>query len=165
MKEASIEARFGQRIRELREGRGLTQEELAYSNSTSGLSLISRDYISEIELGQRNVTLEMINRLAKALDISISQIFKGMDKVQGEMVIVRTFGGEPKILRVWEASPKKVYACSEKTFQELIEGFKPMLIGFPRDDVFEYDSALASELMERWQDDPALWEQLKVWKD
>lgn len=78
MKKTGIEVRFGQRIRALRQERGLSQEDLAYSNSNSDLSLISRDYISQIELGKRNVTLEMINLLAKGLGVSISQIFKGL---------------------------------------------------------------------------------------
>lgn len=85
--------------------------------------------------------------------------------MKGEVVIVRSFGGQPLIRRVWETSPETVFACSERCFQGLMEGLTELLpIGFPRYDVFEHDSDVADKLMKEWQDDPTLWEQLKVWE-
>lgn len=85
--------------------------------------------------------------------------------MKGEVVIVRAFGGEPLIRRVWEATNEAVFACSERCFEGLMAGLPELLpIGFPRYDVFEHDSALVDKLIERWQDDPALWEQLKIWE-
>jgi len=67
--EEDMRARFGRRLRELRRDRGLSQEELAFR---SGLH---RTYVSSAERGERNVSLVNIERLARALEISISDFF------------------------------------------------------------------------------------------
>jgi len=59
-KHAALTA-FGTRIRKLRRGLGLSQEELAHRAG------FDRTYVSMIELGQRNVTLWNICRFAAAL--------------------------------------------------------------------------------------------------
>ena len=64
--------RFGQRVRELREAQGLSQEAFA---EECGLD---RTYISGIERGKRNVGLENVRILAKALDIPLSRLFEGL---------------------------------------------------------------------------------------
>jgi transcriptional regulator with XRE-family HTH domain len=61
---------FGQRLRELRQLRGLSQEELA---AEAGLD---RTYISSCERGKRNVSLENIYRLAAALDVEPHELLK-----------------------------------------------------------------------------------------
>ena len=66
----NIKATFGIRIRELRQAKGISQEALA---DKAGLD---RTYISSIERGKRNVSLENIERLAKALKISVRDFFK-----------------------------------------------------------------------------------------
>ena len=69
---------FGRRVRELRRERGLSQEQLA---EESGLH---RNYIGGIERGERNVALLNIARLAGALHLSVSDLFRGLDtKVRG----------------------------------------------------------------------------------
>ena len=62
--------KFGNRVRDLRVARGLSQEVLAQK---SGLH---RTYIGGIERGERNVSLLNIQRIAQALNISIAQIFE-----------------------------------------------------------------------------------------
>ena len=57
-------ARFGQRLKDIRMSRGLTQEDLG---AKSGLD---RTYISSCERGRRNITLESIYRLSHALGVS-----------------------------------------------------------------------------------------------
>ena len=64
-----VTAKFGQRIRTLRKDRGLSQEQLAE------LSGLDRTYISGIERGIRNVALRNIEALAKALEVSMSELF------------------------------------------------------------------------------------------
>jgi transcriptional regulator with XRE-family HTH domain len=64
-----IRARFGARLRELREVRGLSQEQLAMR---AGLH---RTYVSSTERGQRNVSLVNIERLALALKVSVRELF------------------------------------------------------------------------------------------
>jgi transcriptional regulator with XRE-family HTH domain len=71
-KDANIAVRFGARLRELRQTRGLSQEAFA---TACGLD---RTYISGIERGKRNVSLRNIEVLANALGITISQLMKGL---------------------------------------------------------------------------------------
>lgn len=64
-----IKQRFGLAIKQRRQELGVSQEELAYNAS------LHRTYISDIERGTRNVSIENIAKLAKALNISISDLF------------------------------------------------------------------------------------------
>lgn len=63
MKKTSHATVVGQTIRKLREGAGVSQEELA---ATAGLH---RTYVGSVERGERNVSLENIVRLAHALGV------------------------------------------------------------------------------------------------
>lgn len=54
---------FGERLRALRNGAGLSQEELGHKAN------VDRTYVSSCERGKRNVTLEVIVRFATALEI------------------------------------------------------------------------------------------------
>ncbi|MBA2377512.1 MAG: helix-turn-helix domain-containing protein [Actinomycetota bacterium] len=64
---------FGVRLRELRLSRGMSQEALAHE---AGLD---RTYISSCERGKRNISLENIHRLAKALDVSPAALLESPD--------------------------------------------------------------------------------------
>ncbi|ELV3390278.1 helix-turn-helix transcriptional regulator [Enterobacter hormaechei] len=66
---SSIQAQFGAHLKKLRLQSGLSQEAFA---DKCGLD---RTYVSGIERGVRNPTLEVINVLAKGLGISISELF------------------------------------------------------------------------------------------
>ena len=66
-----IKIQFGNRIRKLRENIWLSQDKLAFKSG------IHRTWIGIVERGQRNLTLENIEKLAKALGISIEELFKG----------------------------------------------------------------------------------------
>jgi transcriptional regulator with XRE-family HTH domain len=68
----NIAVRFGQRVRDLRKGTGLSQEAFA---AKCGLD---RTYISGIERGKRNVSLRNIQVIAKALGVSISELMQGL---------------------------------------------------------------------------------------
>lgn len=65
---------FGNTVRRLRTERGFSQESFA---DACGLH---RTYISDIELGKRNVSLENIERVSNALEISISQLFEEVER-------------------------------------------------------------------------------------
>lgn len=71
-KNADVRARFGDRIRQLRDGKGLTQEDLA------DLCDLDRTYISGIERGQRNLALQNIEALALAFDLTLSELFENV---------------------------------------------------------------------------------------
>ena len=60
---------FGKIVRKLRMAHGISQEDFAE------LCELHRTYISDIELGKRNVSLENIARIAQALNITISELF------------------------------------------------------------------------------------------
>jgi len=60
---------FGAAVRQRRGRLGISQEELA------GRAGLHRTYISDVERGARNVSLESIHRLAGALDMPMSQLF------------------------------------------------------------------------------------------
>jgi transcriptional regulator with XRE-family HTH domain len=65
-----IKLTFGKRLRELRQAKGMTQESLAHE---AGLD---RTYVSSVERGERNISLENIQRLALALGVNIKDFFK-----------------------------------------------------------------------------------------
>ena len=60
---------FGKAVRKLRSDRGISQEEFAE------LCGLHRTYISDVELGKRNVSLENIGRIADALNMPLSELF------------------------------------------------------------------------------------------
>jgi transcriptional regulator with XRE-family HTH domain len=60
--------KFGERVREERHRLHLSQEELA---SRAG---VHRTYIGMIERAEKNITLENIEKIAKALGISLGKI-------------------------------------------------------------------------------------------
>ena len=65
----SVKSRFGSTVRKLRDERGYSQEELA---ERAGLH---RNYVDGVERGERNVALENIVKLAKALSVSPRELF------------------------------------------------------------------------------------------
>lgn len=64
---------FGKKIRGLRLAAGLSQEQLA------SLCELDRTYIGGIERGERNPALKNIYRLARALNLPISELFEGLE--------------------------------------------------------------------------------------
>ena len=65
----SILIKFGDKIRELRHQKKLSQERLA---EMAGLH---RTYIGMIERAEKNITLINIEKIARALDVDISRLF------------------------------------------------------------------------------------------
>lgn len=71
---ADVLSRLGARVRELREARKLTQEALG---ERAGCSW---HYISSIERGRKGATTETLAALAAAMDITLSELFVGVDR-------------------------------------------------------------------------------------
>ena len=70
---SDIAKAVGQRIRNYRTQKGLSQEKLAE------LSGCHPTYIGQLERGEKNATLESIERITAALDISLSKLFEKLD--------------------------------------------------------------------------------------
>jgi len=69
-----IEQKFGERVRRLRLERRLSQEKLAF------ISNIHRTYLGGIERGERNPSLKNIAQIAKALGVTLSELFQFEDQ-------------------------------------------------------------------------------------
>jgi transcriptional regulator with XRE-family HTH domain len=67
-----IKAKVGNRIRELRHERALSQEQFSY------ICGLDRTYIAGIEQGKRNVSIVNLEKIAKGFEISLSQLFKDL---------------------------------------------------------------------------------------
>lgn len=61
---------FGQNVRRIRGEAGLSQEELAFR------AKLHRTYISSVERGERNVSLENIFAIAEALQVAPGDLLK-----------------------------------------------------------------------------------------
>ena len=95
---------LGQRIRNYRTAGGLSQEKLAE------LSGCHPTYIGQIERGEKNATLESIEKIAVALNISLSKLFEklggGEDKTDNiplacyEFLLSKTKEEQEHIYRV-----------------------------------------------------------------
>ncbi|NIF56814.1 helix-turn-helix transcriptional regulator [Enterobacter sp. Ap-916] len=71
----SIQALLGQRVKQLRLQKGLSQEALA---ERCGLD---RTYVSGIERGVRNPTLEVLHIIANGLNIDLASLFVFSDPI------------------------------------------------------------------------------------
>ena len=72
MKVTPIRKRFGVRLRKLRKQRGYSQESLAASVD------LHRTYVGQIERGETSTSLDNLKKLAKALNLKISDLVKDL---------------------------------------------------------------------------------------
>lgn len=68
MTKRKILVAFGDKVRELRKEKGMSQEELSYKAD------LHRTYIGMIERAEKNITLTNIEKIAKALDVQPSEL-------------------------------------------------------------------------------------------
>jgi transcriptional regulator with XRE-family HTH domain len=66
----NIKQTFGEKVKILRIKRGWSQEKLALNAE------LDRTYIPGIEKGKRNVSITVIQKLAEAFNIEITELFK-----------------------------------------------------------------------------------------
>ena len=63
--------KFGEKVRQIRKEKGLSQEELSFKAD------LHRTYIGMIERAEKNITLVNIEKIANALEVSINSLFNG----------------------------------------------------------------------------------------
>jgi transcriptional regulator with XRE-family HTH domain len=68
---------FGNVLRRLRMAKNLTQEQLGFEAD------LRRTYISSLELGQKEPSLGTVMKIAKALDMGVSELLLQVEKELG----------------------------------------------------------------------------------
>jgi len=68
-----IKSKIGYRIKTVRAAKNLTQRDLADQAD------IDRSYIASVESGQRNVSIVNLEKITKAMQISLSDFFNDKD--------------------------------------------------------------------------------------
>lgn len=68
---------LGMRIKFLRKQRKWSQEDLALESN------INKNYICDLENGRRNPSLDVLERLCFAFQISLEELFKGVETIVG----------------------------------------------------------------------------------
>ena len=69
MEKKKILVQFGKKVRALRKAGGISQEELSFDAD------LHRTYIGMIERAEKNITLLNIEKIAKALNVEIKDLF------------------------------------------------------------------------------------------
>lgn len=72
-----IKSKIGNRIKELREVKQMSQKDLAYASD------LDRSYIASVENGQRNISIVNIEKITIALGVSLKEFF-GNDKFDND---------------------------------------------------------------------------------
>ena len=72
MESIMITEKVGNRIRELRNETGLSQEKFAFKIG------MDRTYFASVELGKRNIALKNIEKIANGLGVTLSELFEGI---------------------------------------------------------------------------------------
>lgn len=67
-----ITINLGNRIRQLRQQTGLSQEKFALKIG------MDRTYFASVEAGKRNIAIINIKKIADGLDVSLSELFEGI---------------------------------------------------------------------------------------
>ena len=68
-----IKLKIGKRIKELRKEIEISQEALAYKAE------VDRTYVTDVENGRRNVSVEILEKLLAALEVSFSEFFNAKE--------------------------------------------------------------------------------------
>lgn len=68
---------LGKRIEHLRKQKGWSQLDLSLESE------VNKNYICDLEKGRRNPSLEILERIAIALNISLEELFKGVQTIPG----------------------------------------------------------------------------------
>ncbi len=68
----NVNKQLGMRIRYLRDQKKMTLEDLSFESN------VNKNYLSDLERGNRNPTVKILERIAVALDITLEELFRGI---------------------------------------------------------------------------------------
>lgn len=112
----NIRILLGQRVRELRKGMGWSQEELGERAN------LHPTYVGGIERGERNVSLDNLNKLAAAFGLSLGELFQLPSSDGSERHSVQT--SITTLLRRQDDRSLEFILKFLKVFEEFAEGEK-----------------------------------------
>ena len=125
---APLERYLGATIRELRQRHGLTIAQVA---DQAG---ISRGMLSKIENAQTSTGLDVLHRIAQALGVSLSSLFRNFDVPQGDAQLVKKGAGMEVVrkgtkrghtyhLLAYDQGPRKAFEPFLITLEDEAERF------------------------------------------
>ena len=115
---------IGQRIRQLRESRGMTQSQL------QAKSRVSRSYLSRIESGQMTPSLGTLEKIAEALGVGLNRFF--VPESTGQTLLEDPFiqGLRPFLRQLdwaqWQGILKRLQAISDHVSSSPLRAPMPM---------------------------------------
>lgn len=118
----TLQEKLGKAIIQLRKQRGLAQEKFANDAD------IDRRYMSDIENGKRNLSIDVIERVANCLGISVSELFSIAENIDSNRTIDR--------LKEWLCDRD----CEETVVLENPD-YLSAIVGISDDDrlIYDYD--------------------------
>lgn len=72
----TIDKQLGMRINYLRKKAGWSQEELSFRSN------VNKNYLSDLERGRRNPSLKILERLAVAFGLTLSELLRGLESFE-----------------------------------------------------------------------------------
>ncbi len=113
MNNSNISKLLGDKIREIRKSKNLSQEHVAY------LASLSPAHLGQIERGNKKPTIETINKIAEALDITVIDLFS-FDMPQIELCATKPHGNLETINLLLKG-------MDEQSLAEVLKSIKAMI--------------------------------------
>lgn len=88
---------FGQKLRKLRQEKGLTQQQLAEK-----LGYVTNSYVSDVEKGKFIPSKEKLKKIAKALNVSFEELKNLLTESKIEELGIK----EPELINLFKDIPK-----------------------------------------------------------
>ncbi len=117
----SLRKRFGQRVKELRQATGLSQE--AFADRCGFV----RSYMSRIERGKANPSLDAVQDLADALGVEVACLFQADAGAKSGVVIVPFAADGTCVTAALRRSKAKTYGVGEKSRTLSFQSFEEAL--------------------------------------
>lgn len=114
---SEIAKTIGQRVRNYRIEKGLSQEKLAE------LSGCHPTYIGQVERGEKNATLESIEKIASAMNVSLAQLFEKIGESSTDSYPMKCYELVAAKSKSEQEHLYKMSACQRSQIASLQSGF------------------------------------------